>query len=114
MNKVYYQEMLKKERLIPFIKNGRLVCFLTFYITNDENKYVNANPWDILTDDVNGNICYISQLITDKNSDNPRLSYEIWSRFKKYIKFNFSSVTTICWRRWDKINNIVKTYKKEI
>lgn len=114
MDKVYYQEMLEKGRLIPFILKGRLVCFITFYICNDETRYVNTNPWKVLEDNPQGKICYISQLLTDKNSDNPKISYEIWSRFKIYIQNSFPSVEYISWRRWNKLNEAVKTYKKEI
>ena len=114
MNKIYYQEMLKKERLIPFFKKDRLVCFITFFICNDETKYVNSDAWKVLDDNPDGEICYISQLLTSKSQDNPKLSYEIWHRFKIYIRDNFPSVKEICWRRWDKKNEIVKTYKKEM
>ena len=110
----YYKEMLKKERLIPFFHRNRLVCFLTFYITNNENKYIEADPWEVLDDESDGKVCYISQLLTDKNSDNPKLAYEIWHRFKIFIKNSFPTVKQICWRRWDKLNQVVKTYKKEI
>ena len=114
MNKIYYQEMLKKGRLIPFFKNNRLVCFITFFICNDESKYANTDAWEVLDDNPDGKICYISQLITDKNNDNPKLSYEIWHRFKIYVKNSFHNVKFICWRRWDRKTQTIKTYKKEM
>ncbi len=113
-DKLYYQEMLKKGRLIPFIKDDKLVCFVTFYITDDESEYINAYPWDVLEDNPNGKICYVAQYLTTKVPDNPRLSYEIWHRFKIYIKTNFPTVKLICWRRWNNEKGIVKTYKKEL
>ena len=113
-DRLYYGEMLKRGRLIPFFKGDRLVCAITFFITNDIEKYVQAYSWDALEDNPDGKIAYISQLITDKNSGNAKLSYEIWGRFKLYTKVNFPSVKQICWRRWDKINQVVRTYKKEI
>lgn len=114
INKTYYAEMLKKDRLIPFFKNDRLVCFISFYICDDETKYINSDPWEVLDDDPNGKVCYISQLLTSKEPDNPKLSYEIWHRFKIYIKNSFPSVRYISWRRWDRKTETVKTYKKEI
>lgn len=113
-DKLYYGEMVKRERLIPFFKNDKMVCFIAFYITDDKNKYINANPWDVLDDNPDGKVCYINQLITSKAPDNPKLSYEIWHRFKIYIKNSFPSVKQIYWRRWDKLNQTVKTYKKEM
>lgn len=106
--------MLKKERLIPFFAKNRLVCFITFYITNNEKPYIEADPWKVLEDNKDGSICYISQLYTDKNIDNPKISYEIWRRFKIYIKNSFPLVKYITWRRYDKKSQTVKTYRKEI
>ena len=110
----YYKEMLHRERLIPFFKNNKLVCFLTFYITDILEKYTQADAWEVLEDNPDGKICYISQLLTSKEPDNPKLSYEIWHRFKIYIKDNFNNVRFICWRRWDRKTQTVKTYKKEM
>lgn len=109
MQKQYYQEMISRNRLVPFIDKDRLVCFITYFITDET---IPSNPWQIVNDNDKGSICYISQLITDKHSKNPYLSYEIWARFKEYIKVNHPTVTTISWRRWkgDKVN----VYNKDI
>ena len=114
VNNPYYKEMLHKDRLIPFFKDNKLVCFLTFFITDNLEKYIQADSWKVLEDNPDGEICYISQLLTSKSQDNPKLSYEIWHRFKIYIKNSFSNVRFICWRRWDKRTQAVKTYKKEV
>ena len=106
--------MLRKGRLMPFFDGDRLGAFITFYITDDVRLYINAYPWTIMEDNPEGTICYISQLITDKNLKNAKLSYETWRRFKEYIKKNFSQVRYISWRRFDKIKKIIKIYTKEI
>lgn len=99
--------MLAKARLMPFFKGDRLVCFITFYICNEgeENKYLRDNMWSVEEDNPKGNLCWIDQLWTDKNKDNPKLSYEIWHRFKNYIKQNFPKVKKITWRRYKKCWN---------
>lgn len=114
VNNPYYKEMLHKGRLIPFFTKDRLVCFITFYITNNPEKYLRDDMWSVEDDDKNGSICWIDQLWTDKEYENRKLSYEIWHRFKIYIKNSFSSVQYIYWRRWDKRTQTVKTYKKEM
>lgn len=116
MDKTYYQEMLRRERLIPFFDKDRLVCFLTFYIgrTDDEYKFVRDDMWQVVDDSNEGNCCFIDHLITDKHLVNPRLSYEIWHRFKKYIRMNFPNIKIIRWNRYNKITGEVRTYKKEI
>ena len=114
MDKTYYQEMLKKERLIPFFKNDRLVCFLTFYITDNPEKYLRDDMWSVEDDEENGSVCWIDQLWTDKVYENRKLSYEIWKRFKLYIHCNFPSVKLIRWNRYNRKTDKVKTYKKEM
>lgn len=103
--------MLKKGRMIPFFKGQRLVCFFTFNIDDNVEKYLN-DPWGIYDDKPDGKIAYISQLWTDKMYENRKLSYEIWKRFKFYIHSNFPTVKQVCWNRYK--NGIVKTYKKEM
>jgi len=102
--------MLDRNRLIPFFKGKRLVCTLSFYICNkgEEDKYFRQDMWSVEDDNENGTICIVDHLITDKHPDNPKLSYEIWHRFKSYIKSNFPSVERIRWNRFK--NN--KTYTK--
>lgn len=112
LRKQHYFKMLKNGRLIPFIPNGSLIAFLTFYITDNAMPYVNADPWDVLEDNPNGRICYINQLMTTNDKGNARLSYGIWCNFKKYIKDNFKNVECIYWRRWNEKEKIVKEYLK--
>ena len=112
MDKTYYEKMLDKNRLIPFFKGDRLVCTLSFYICNkgEEGKYFRENMWSVEEDDENGNLCIIDHLLTDKHPDNPKLSYEIWHRFRTYIKSNFPKVEKIRWNRFkdNKVNVLVK------
>lgn len=111
----YYTEMLHRGRLIPFFtKDNKMICFITFFITDNLPRFFDADPWEVLNDNPSGENCYISQLFTSKSKDNPKLSYEIWHRFKIYIKQNFNNVRFICWRRWDKKTQAVKIYKKEL
>lgn len=114
LNTEFYKEMLRKNRLIPFFHRDRLVCFLSFYITDDECKYVDADPWQVMEDNIHGKICYISQLLTNHDKENPKISYIVWHRFKSYIKSSFPAVSEIRWRRWDRNKNQVKIYRKEI
>jgi hypothetical protein len=113
-DKLYYKEMLQRERLIPFFKDDKLICFVTFFITDDENKYVNAYAWEALIDNPRGRVCYVAQLLTDKEFKNRKLYIDVWRRFKVYIKTNFPDVRYITWRRWDREKEGLKTYKKEI
>ena len=112
-DKTYYTKMLSKERLIPFFRGDTLVCCISFFITNNPDKYIQRdNPWSVEEDNETGEVCYVDQLITTKLADNPKYSYETWHRFKIYIRNSFPTVKMICWRRYK--DGITKTYKKEI
>lgn len=113
-HKQYYEKMVEKGRLIPFVSNGVLHGFLTFYITNNETNFNNSDPWAVLEDNPEGNIVYIAQLITNKDPDNVRLIHRHYSGFIKYIKENFKNVNTVYWRQWDFKKKVLKVFKKEI
>jgi len=115
--KEYYQSMLHKDRLLPFsTKNNqdngdRLVCIITFYIgINNKDKYIRDNMWSVIEDEPDGTICWVDHLITDKNPENPRLSYVVWHEFKKYIKTKHPQVKEIRWNRY----NFITTKSKEV
>lgn len=106
--------MIKKDRLMPVIINGNLSAFITFYITNNEHEFDNADPFGIFDDNENGNLCYISQMITDLNPYNHNFSFYVMRSFREYIKRKFPNVKTIFWRRWYPEKFIVKIYKKGV
>lgn len=112
MDKTYYQEMLKKERLIPFFKDNKLLCFVSFFITNNPDIYIQRdNPWTVLDDEPEtGKIAYIDQIWSDRTAH--KYSFEIWKRLVNFIKSNYSLVNIIRWNRWK--NNRLYVFEKRI
>lgn len=109
IDKTYYSTMLKKGRLIPFIMGDKLIGFVSFYITNDVNKYLRDDPWTVLDDEPKtGKICYIDQVWTNKNIH--RHSFEIWRRLKLFISVEYPQVKIIRWNRWK--DDKLKEFKK--
>jgi hypothetical protein len=108
--------MTEKGRLYPVKINGRLVCLFTFYICDKEDLYkiIKTDPWEVIEDKDSGSIAYISQLLTDKEYANRKLSYGIWKRFKDYIRKEYPSCQIIYWRRWNKHKNKVDEFIKKI
>lgn len=110
IDKSYYSTMLKKGRLIPFIVGDKLIGFVSFYITNDVNKYLRDDPWTVLDDEPEtGKVCYIDQCWS-KNSH--RYSFKIWKGLKQFLKFNYPLVEEIHWKRWK--NNELKEYRRNL
>ena len=116
MDKTYYHIMLDRNRLIPFIRNGRMVCFITYYLgfANEEDKFIRDNMWEVVDDNEKGNVLFIDHLITDKLKENAKLSYGIWKDFKTFVKTTYPLIKYIRWNRFNKETGKVKVYKKEI
>ncbi len=111
-DKLYYKEMLARGRLIPFIKDGELVCFISFYITSNPDKYIQReNAWSIEEDEPEtGRYALIDQLWSDRKEHNQ--SFRIWKRLVSYISLNFPQVKFLRWNRWK--NNRVYIFNKVI
>lgn len=114
LQKSHYFRMLGKNRAIPFMLGNKIVGFLTFYITNDIEPYVNDNPWAVLVDDKNGNICYINQLLTDASINNFKYFKNGFNSFIDFIRQEFPKVDKIIWRKYHKHSNIVTQHTKEL
>lgn len=110
----YYYEMLNRNRMFIYKKDGRTVCLITFYIGDaiDEKRFIRYDMWKVVEDNHSGKVCFIDHLLTDKNPDNPALSYRIWRDFKRYIKSHFKNVVVIRWNRYK--NDSVKTYTEAL
>lgn len=113
-HKQYYQEMLKKDKLFPFIHEGKMWGFLTYYIGNDNtDKYVRDDMWSVLEDESEtGNICYVDHYITTKNKANPRLSFGAWRDFKNYIRDKHPLIKYFRHNRYKEKWNKPKVFKQ--
>jgi len=108
MDRNYYKKMLEKNRLIPFYHDGKLKAIITFYITNDDERFIKADPWEVLDDEEDGFICYVAQYIVDKKFKSYKYSFQILRDFKDYLKNNFCNVKKMRWNRWK--NNKIYTF----
>lgn len=96
----YYDQMLKKDRLIPIIIEGRILGFITYYIGSEIDRYVRDDPWSVLEDNPEGSICFIDQCITDKNKDNYKYAHATFRRFIDIINIKHPSVHVLRWNRY--------------
>lgn len=115
-DRLYYKEMLKNNRLLPFVRDGKLICFISFYITNDPEKYIQRNnPWSVEEDKPEtGKFAVIDQLWSNKEAH--KYSFEIWKNLVEFIKNNYPLVKKLRWNRW-KNNKLYKfnvSIKKEM
>ena len=104
--------MLRKNRLIPFIRNGELICFISFYITNNPEKYIQRdNAWSVEEDEPEkGTIAVIDQLWSNREAH--KYSFQIWNNLIDFIKNTYPLVKKIRWNRWK--NNRIYIFNKEL
>ena len=112
MDTTYYDKMLKKGRLMPFIRENRLAGFFTFYICNEgeEERFLRDNMWSVEEDNPDRNLCWIDHFWSDQDKRNPKLSFQAWRGFKDYLKRTFPNVRKVRWNRWK--NNKLTRWQK--
>lgn len=98
--KAYYQKMLEKDRLVPIMFGTRMVGFITYYIGSMAEKYVRDDPWSVLEDNPEtGSVCFVDQLITNKEAGNWKYSRSVWKNFRDFISTRYPKVRFIRWNR---------------
>ena len=108
INKEYYKEMEKRNRLIPIRKDGFLKGIITFYVGDDDNKYIRNDPWTVLDDEPKtGKTIYIDQLITNHHKENTKCAIKVWSHLKGYFKMRFPQIEQIKWARKGRLRKYV-------
>jgi len=95
--KQYYHDMEKIGRMIPIRQDEKLIGLITFYIGDDDNKFIRNNPWTILEDNPQGTTLYIDQFITNKGSRNMRMIFKGWREVKEHLKQQFPNIEKIKW-----------------
>ncbi len=110
-DKLYYKEMLTKGRLIPFIKNNELIGFVSFFLTNNPERYIQRdNPWSVEDDEETGTVFLIDQVWSNRKTHNYSLG--VWKKLINFVKLNYPLVNTIRWNRWK--NSRLYIFNKEI
>ena len=109
----YYHEMARRNRLIPVHDDdGSLVALFTFYIGDDDSKYIRNNPWTVLEDDEKGTTLYIDQFLSKKKAG-IKMTLEGWKWIKQYFKKSFPQVQCIKWARKGRVKKYVYSKNNE-
>lgn len=98
----YYAEMLRRNRLIPILARDKLVAFITYFICDKDKlkRYTDREPWTILNDQpLTGTICYIDQLISNKDPRNYLYSFTVFRDFVGHISWLYPQVKKVRWHR---------------
>lgn len=96
----YYDEMLKRNRLIRITVNGKMIGMITYFIGSLSDTYVRDDAWSVIDDNPeDGTVCYIDQLITNKDKNNVTYSRAVWKYLVEKIRWYYPKVRMIRWNR---------------
>lgn len=60
----YYTEMVHRNRAFLFYGNNKLLGVVTFFVGDNDEKYLDRDPWTVVLDNPYGETLYVDQLIT--------------------------------------------------
>lgn len=96
----YYDDMLAGDRGVLITRDGRLVSIVTFFIGDDDAKYLLYHtPWTIVNDDPQGTTIYIDQMLTYKGRSTYRYIHVEFGKLLKELKKKFPNIKTVKWIR---------------
>lgn len=91
--------MLERNRGHIFVKDGHVAAVATFFIGDDDDKFLyNREPWTLIDDDPDGETVYIDQLIVKDHQANGVMHRE-FAMFLKWIKEHFPKTKRAKWVR---------------
>jgi hypothetical protein len=92
--------MVDRGRGTLVIKDGHLVSIVTYFVGDDDEKYLTHHvPWTIVDDDPNGKTLYIDQFLTYKGRSTARYIHREFTKLLKELKKQFPNITTAKWVR---------------
>ena len=105
--KEYYHKMLQRDRAVLFVRNEHLVGIATFFIGDDDEKFLGRQPWTVVEDDPDGKTVYIDQLIT--NGQTSDIIHTELTKLLNDIKAKFTRVSRV---KWSRVNAEFRKHKQ--
>lgn len=98
--KQYYKDMLRQDRGVLITRDGKLVSVVTFFIGDDDEKFlVYHKPWTIIDDDPLGTVVYIDQMLTYKGRSTYRYIHVEFGNLLRELRDKFPNITKVKWIR---------------
>ena len=98
--KQYYQDMIKRGRGTLILKDGHLVSVVTYFVGDDDDKYLLFHtPWTLVDDDPEGTTLYIDQFLTYKGRSTSRYIHREFTKLLKELKKQFPNIKRAKWVR---------------
>ncbi len=98
----YYDDMRSRDRATLIIKDGHLVGILTYFVGDDDSKYLlNHTPWTVVDDDPNGSTLYIDQWLVYKGRSTSSYVHREFTKLLHKLKKQFKNIKRAKWIRVD-------------
>jgi hypothetical protein len=96
----YYHDMLARDRAVMVIKDDHLVSIVTFFVGDDDVKYLTGHtPWTLVDDDPEGTTLYIDQWLTYKGRETHSFVHREFTKLLKGIRKRFPNIKRAKWIR---------------
>ena len=98
----YYYDMIESGRASLIVKDGHLVSIVTFFVGDDDDKYLlEHTPWTIVEDDPNGSTLYIDQWLTYKGRSTSSYVHREFTKLLKSLRGKVPNIKRAKWVRVD-------------
>lgn len=94
----YYKDMLNRDRGQLFYNEGKMIGIITFFIGDDDEKYLHKEAWTVIEDDPQGATVYIDQFLSPDHDFLGKI-YKEFDTFLQWIKEKFPTVKRAKWVR---------------
>lgn len=96
----YYWDMIARDRGVLVLKDGHVVAVVTFFIGDDDDKFlINHDPWTIVDDDPYGSTVYIDQMIGYKGRSTHSFIHREFTNLLRELKEKFPNIKRVKWIR---------------
>jgi len=96
----YYKDMFGRERGVYVVNDGHLVSVVTFFIGDDDERYLTHHvPWTVVDDDPDGSTLYIDQMLTYKGRATHKFIHSEFSNLLVQLKKKFKNIVKVKWVR---------------
>lgn len=98
--KAYYWDMMDRGRAVLVTRDGHLVAVVTFFIGDDDRKYLTEHvPWTLVDDEPTGTTLYIDQMLAYKGRPTHSFIHSEFNNLLRELKKKFKNIKTVKWVR---------------
>lgn len=103
----YYEEMMRRKRLIVCSDESGPVALITFFVTNDYTALYKKSTWDLAREDENGSQIYVDKLVCRQ------WTTQLRKQIREVFEAGFPSASEAFYHR-EPFDRCVKIYRRGV